>query len=159
MAEFKEDLKTGLSWEAKFYEEISKKYPEKQIKHLNRKFEADFSIDGNKVELKSDDREFPNFFMERFSNYQTRRDGGPWQAQKYNATKFIYWFVSPKNKYQWSCYCFDVNKLVEWLDKNIYSYNFKFVKNKNYDTFGCPVPVKDLEEFPWCRKQTIVSNI
>jgi hypothetical protein len=159
MAEFSNDLERGLFYEELFYKEIKEIYPEKEIKHLNKEFEADFEINSVKVELKSDFTKYTNFFMEIFSNYATRRRGGPWQAHGYKAKYFLYWFCSDENINQWSCYSFEVDELVSWLDINMYSYPMKFVNNGKYNTFGCPVPIKDLEEFPWCRKQTIVSSI
>jgi hypothetical protein len=159
MAKFSNDLERGLFYEELFYKEIKEKYPNKDIKWLNQEFEADFEIDSVKVELKSDFTKYTNFFMEIFSNYATRRSGGPWQALGYKAKYFLYWFVDEENINQWRCYSFETDKLVSWLDINMYSYSMKIVNNGKYNTFGCPVPVKDLERFPWCRKQTIVSSI
>lgn len=159
MAEFSNDLERGLFYEELFYKEIKKIYPEKEIKHLNKEFEVDFEINSVKVELKSDFTKYTNFFMEIFSNYATRRIGGPWQGKEYGAKYFLYWFCSDKNINQWSCFSFEVDELVKWLDTNMYAYPMKFVNNGKYNTFGCPVPVKHLENKSWCRKKYIVSNI
>lgn len=158
-AEFKNDFERGIFYEELFYKEIKKKYQDKDVKWLNKEFEADFKINSVKLELKSDFTKYTNFFMEIFSNYATRRIGGPWQAKQYDAKYFLYWFCSDENKNQWRCYSFEVDELVKWLDKNMYSYSMKFVNNGKYNTFGCPIPIKHLENKSWCRKKYIVSSI
>ena len=148
-ADWKSDFKKGEKFEKKFYEWYQQNSTNK-IEWLQEKYEADFLINNFKVELKSDFTEHSNFFLEYFSNMETNRQGGPWQAAKYNAKYFIYWFVDERNKNQWNCYSFKTKELLEWMSIHKNEYQTRKKENDGFTTLGIIVPVNELSNQKFC---------
>ena len=115
-------------------------------KNLNpRKFSTndyDIIINKNdKVEIKCDtwdEKDTPNFFIERYSNDKKKNDGGPFRAK--NSKYFIYLFIKNKTFY-WFC----PNKLCDFLSNRLKGYEKKYIRNNGYYTIGYLVPRIDLE--------------
>lgn len=146
------DFKTQLAVGDLGEQTFARHYP-KATRLDGRK--GDFELpDGRKVELKTDsyspDRT-PNFFMERYSSFEKKSPGGPWQAKLHGVELFVYGFASDSFRY-W----FETNKLVEWLEANEPSYRPMMVRNKGWQALGLLVPrasLKHLEiEVPECLK-------
>lgn len=99
---------------------------------------------GDFLELKTDTYDMsstPNFFIERFSNAKYQTPGGPWKAQENGCKYFAYMFI--KNKI-W--FLFEVDKLIEILDKIVKEKQLKLeeIKNKGWITQGYKIKRKDL---------------
>lgn len=127
---FSNSLKEGQKGEDLFYE----------INHdiLNRedgfKYDFSFKSSGKKIELKSDyydSTRTENFFLERYSDFDKKIDGGAWQSLKNNVDYYCYFYI--KNK---ELYVFDVKKLVEFLERICSEKDLIFIPNKNYRTAG-----------------------
>jgi hypothetical protein len=148
---FDKNLKKGEAHEAKFYTYLKTKYPNRDVKWLKTNFEADFMIDDFKLELKTDFTRHSNFFMEYYSNIETKRMGGVWQAAGYKARYYAIWYVDPSNAHQWSCYCFETKPLLEWLEAHKDEYPTGKVKNEGYTTLGFVIPMHRLTGQSFCR--------
>ena len=155
---WKTDLSRGQSWEGKLFFWMEGKY--KNVELLSEEFGADFSIDGKLVELKTDFLPYHNFFIETYSNYQTKRIGGPRAALEYGAQYFLYYFVGENSPYRWNLFSFNLEKMVSWLDKEETFYPKRFVNNNDYDTYGCIIPIRVLRNTEFCRMTKVdLSNI
>jgi hypothetical protein len=145
------DFQKGEKGEKEFYGYLKRRYPNKNIKWLQKAHEADFMIDDDKVELKTDFTKHTNFFIEYFSNIDTRRMGGPYQASEYNARHFIYWFVDKRNPYQWCCFRFLLKELIDWLNINKNCYQTRRKLNKGFVTLGHIIPIETLSKQSFCK--------
>ncbi len=93
---------------------------------------------GDKMEVKSDNydhTEFGNFFMERWSDFDRKKPGGPWQALEHGAPRFFYWF--PKARIG---YIFHTSELVELLEHLEHTFEPKLIQNTSWLTVGYKVP-------------------
>lgn len=75
----------------------------------------------------------PNFFMERYSDWNKKTNGGPWQALGHQATYFVYLY--PKDR---TFFIFETAKLVEALEGMKLS--SVLVRNQAWTTLGYKVP-------------------
>jgi hypothetical protein len=110
----------------------------------------DFLIrDGRYLELKTDTYDMsrtPNFFMERYSDDKTFKNGGPWYADEKKSDVFLYFFVQNKKLFWFE----NIPALIERIEKM--SLTLCEIPNKGrwgggYNTLGFKVPrhlVKDL---------------
>lgn len=146
--DFKKQLKIGSDAEANFLE----KYP--KLKRLDG-YKGDFETpDGSKIELKADSycpTKTKNFFIERYSDVNTEKVGGPWQADTHQCIYFVYTFTKTGDFY-W----FDTKQLLVYLNKNVKKYPYAYVPNKGWTGKGFLVPREDLKhllvEEPKCLK-------
>lgn len=135
---FKDSLKKGQKYELEFLELFKDK-----VEQLDG-YIADFKIlkNGKTIELKTDfhcPTKTLNFFMEKFS--YDERPGGVFQAQEKNIDYFIYWFPITQE-----FYCFEVNKLVKWLNKNYENPYLLNIRNQNHITKGFLVKRIELDD-------------
>lgn len=97
-------------------------------------------VDGHTVELKTDFYDMdktPNFFLERYSNYKKKTNGGPWRR---GAEFFVYYFISHE-EYFW----FKRQEMLELLN-DIKLGKLVRVPNGKYDTMGYKIERELLEE-------------
>ena len=155
-SDFPKSYERGEEYEGKFYKWYKTKYPHKNITWLKKEFEADFLINNCKLELKSDFTQHTNFFIEYFSNMETERMGGPYQAKNsYNAKYYSYWFVDETNPNQWKFYNFKLTELLEWLSIHKNCYPTRRKENKGYQTLGHIIPVDILSKQSFCKVKTV----
>jgi len=143
-------------FEEAFAIKYNKEHQKKKIIWLNTPYDADYLIKTDKTEFKAeikfDFKHYTNYFFEDFSNLETQRIGGVWSAQKYGCKYFLYLFLSPSNPNQYSCSCFLVDELIQWLNEHRSQYRYGNAVNKgegnnpNYNTGGIIVPVLDLRD-------------
>jgi hypothetical protein len=137
---FQDSKRQGAIGEAIFFSAHS------DILEKSPDLKADFllSYNGEAIELKSDSYDLnstPNLFLERWSNIEAGKPGGPWQAQANGSKWFVYFF--PVNLIY---YRFDVNQLVAHIDQNVAEYKTRNIPNKTYTTQGYLVPRASLAE-------------
>lgn len=87
MADFQKDLSRGQRGEALFH----KFYPE--LTRLDGRG-ADFICPstGNTYEVKTDFYTSPNFFIERWSDTERQKKGGPWQSAEKGVSHYAFLF-------------------------------------------------------------------
>lgn len=146
---FEKSLREGQKGEEIFHG----KYP-----FLNRLdgLKSDFDFGGRKIELKSDyycATKTSNFFIERWSDKDKQKDGGPWQALENGNDYYLYYFVK-NNK----LFIFDCKKLVETLEVLIKNYSLVDIKNKSWITQGYKIPREELESLFLDEKTLFVEN-
>ena len=115
-------------------------------------FAYDFKVvrTGEKLELKTDDWDHestPNFFFERWSNWEKQTPGGPWQSRAKRVDCLVYYFARNGIYYEFR----DIKKLCKVLDRIIRQEKLGLVliKNRGYRTGGYKIPrhlVEDLYE-------------
>lgn len=132
--DFQKQLKVGQEGEAKFLED----YAGQVIRLDGRK--GDFQLVSNeeRVELKCDTyKEAVNYFIERYSVFEKKIAGGPWQARRHGAAWFVYKFINEPN-YAW----FPVDNLCTYLGRYIDTQGLKevVVRNRGYTTVGYKIP-------------------
>lgn len=133
MADFKKDLERGAAGEAAFH---------KLKPHLTRLDGrgADFvDPDGKTYEIKTDSYVSKNFFVERWSDIDRKKAGGPWQSAEKKIDYFCYSF--PK---MGITYIFTVAALLSQLEK-IEKPNVRRVLNRGWITLGWLVPIESLK--------------
>ena len=142
MFDFEEQLKIGNVGEKAFIRFYKDLEPTKSVE--DRSF--DFTLkNGETVELKSDQYEnAKNFFMERYSDYAAKKDGGVWRNETHNW--FVYFFIKDL-----TFYWFRPKDLIKFLDIYIQDLAYKCVKNRGYSTIGYCVPKEVLIEF--CKRK------
>lgn len=129
---FKTDLARGHAGEMAFH----KLRP--QLTRLDGRG-ADFvDQDGKTYEVKTDSYTSGNFFMERWSDFERQKPGGPWQSAQKNIDFYVYSF--PKLG---TTYIFTVIDLLNQLEK-IEKPNQRAVQNKSWLTIGWLVPTMSL---------------
>jgi hypothetical protein len=109
-------------------------------------FDYDIISGNKKIELKSESRSLkqtPNFFVERYSNFDTKKDGGPWQANK-KADFFVYLFY-PDKTFFW----FKTVQLLDFMNKNLKNLEQKIIRNPNYCGLGYIVPRETVKHIIW----------
>lgn len=92
---------------------------------------------GEKLELKSD--YYPmttgNFFFERYSDFDKKSPGGPWQALEHGCTTFCYLYLKDLTVFR-----FNTAELVATLEPLLEGLKPSAIKNKSYTTVGYRVP-------------------
>lgn len=141
MWDFQQQLKVGSRGEELFLE----RYPEKI--ELADDHYCDFRIksDGRIIELKTDTysiEKTDNFFIERWSDVHTRAPGGPWQANKYGASIFCYYFIRNNIWFQFE----DIPALLERIEELTASAGLVYIKNRRWVTGGYKIKRADLED-------------
>lgn len=107
---------------------------------------ADFiDWEGSKIELKTDfyslqDTEF--MFMERYSDVDKRKPGGPWQSHKNGVDKFVYLFIRDGVYFEFE----NMEKLLARLKKLTDKAPMVYIKNPTYRAGGYKVRIADLED-------------
>lgn len=102
-----------------------------------------------KVEVKTDNHDkalaaftenrIPNEFHERYSNVETRSQGGPWQALDNDCPIFLYFYTCGDVRL---ASIYRTEKLIQRLEELMASGKYKSfrVPNKTYFTLGYPIP-------------------
>lgn len=131
---FVDSLKKGKEEEAKFVAKCAGKLTQLEGK------KSDFKVNENGLllELKSDFYDMektPNFFFERYSNWESKSPGGPWQAKTHDSKYYCYRFVNNDKTF-----LFDVVQLTAFLDTFTETLQMKEVRNKTWTTKGYAVP-------------------
>lgn len=124
-------------------EELFMKLYPVPLEHLDGR-KGDFRVvsTGELLELKSDSYDIAktaNFFMERFSNFDRKTDGGPWQSLEHGADLWVYWYTTNLR-----AFVFNTKELVEFLDENLHKYQERLVQNERHTTVGYKVPRSEL---------------
>lgn len=107
---------------------------------------ADFiDWEGRLLELKSDnyslqDTEF--MFMERWSDADKRKPGGPWQSHGNGVDIFIYLFIRDGVYYEFK----DMDALLERLKELTKGKRLIYIRNPGYRAGGYKVPIADLKD-------------
>jgi len=108
---------------------------------------VDLVFEGETVELKTDSYSMDdtaNFFMERYSDVDTLKEGGPWRAV--DCDWFVYLFINQK-----TFFWFRPKELCAFLDEYTKDKKPKMIPNKGWTTVGFTVPRKLCE--PFCARQ------
>ena len=133
MFKFKEQQSVGDRGESIFLD----KYLE--YEKLDKKNDYDFvhPKTGVKVELKTDTYKLDatlNHFIERFSDDNSFKDGGPYRCKEKN-TMFVYYHINDDQ-----AFFYDPIELVKIVDANFKDKRFTKVRNGGYYTLGYKVP-------------------
>ena len=102
------------------------------------------TVTGDTVEIKTDFysmEQTPNFFIERWSDIEARKPGGPWQASTNNVDYFVYMHVP--NLTYWT---FSTTILVMRLESVIKNLEPVNIQNKGWTTQGYRVPRALIED-------------
>lgn len=109
-------------------------------------FRGDFiTAGGEVVESKGDYYDMQkteNFFLEKWSDVDNKKPGGPWQALEHGATLFVYLYV--KNR---TFFVFKTHKLLETLEAMEPTLRPVRIQNQGWVTVGYLVPRKLLAPF------------
>lgn len=109
-------------------------------------YDFDFlRADGKAVELKTDwyslsGTEF--FFMERWSDIERKKPGGPWQSAGKGADLFIYLFIRDGVYFEFE----DVRELRDRLNSLTRSLELIRIRNRGYEGGGYKVPIAKLAD-------------
>jgi hypothetical protein len=139
------DMKTQLGVGAKGEKLLLKHWPEPVQKHPVFKGPDFIDAQDKVIELKTDTYDLeatPNFFIERWSDVQNKKPGGPWQAHEKGVHVFVYLFIQNKT---WFIFR-DMPALIERLDQlteGKYAIN---IPNKGWTTQGYRVKRADLQD-------------
>lgn len=139
------DMKTQLGVGAKGEKLLLKHWPEPVQKHPVFKGPDFIDMHDKVIELKTDTYEMentPNFFIERWSDLEKKKLGGPWQAYEKGVHIFVYLFI--KNK-TWFIFR-DMPALIARLDKLTESAYGINIPNKGWTTQGYRVKRSDLQD-------------
>lgn len=101
-------------------------------------------VDGKKVEVKTDwysldSTEF--FFIERWSDVDKKKPGGPWQSQD-KADIFVYLFIRDGVYFEFD----DMDALVNRLEDLTKKLKLIRIRNRGYSGGGYKVPLADLAD-------------
>ena len=108
---FTQQLKTGNKGEKL----LKDAFPFHLEKSKDLKYDFYCPDTNQTIELKTDTYRLAkteNFFMERLSDIDSRKPGGPWRALQDNVDVFIYMFINDNTYYQFN----DIPALVERLN-------------------------------------------
>jgi hypothetical protein len=92
---------------------------------------------GRLIELKTDSyttEATPNFFMERWSDVEKQKPGGPFQAKEKGLYYFVYTYASGE------AYWFHVKELVRFLNRTADDYQYREIMNRAWRGGGYLVP-------------------
>ena len=120
---FQESLKTGQAAERAWLDLMTSNFPEYKIEHMDGR-SKDFLITSPfgpfGLELKTESRcmtQTENIFIERYSNWEKRSPGGPFQALSKGIDLYTHFF--PKNSIMMTC---NTRKLVLELETVSYTH-------------------------------------
>lgn len=136
---FKSSLRMGNLGEAVFY----MAHGDELKKEDGRRSDFSYKSSGEHVEVKTDlfDMEkTPNFFMEKWSDRDAKKLGGPWRAFDEGVKHFVYFFL-PNLTY----FTFDTAQLVGALEEMLPRLKPIEVPNKSWVTEGYRVPRESLK--------------
>lgn len=97
-----------------------------------------------KIELKTDYRSMestPNIFIERWSDMDAKKPGGPYQSYEKGVFIFIYFFIIDMT-FIW----FKTLDLKNFIDKNKNTLYSRKIRNMNYNGFGYLVPRDKIQD-------------
>jgi hypothetical protein len=135
---FATQLKIGDSGESAFM----KCYPELKPRNAETR-DYDIIIRKNEsVELKSDTYPPKNLFIERYGNISTKADGSIWKCSKLDIDWFVYYFIKER-LFLW----FEPNKLMNFIDKNLFMFENRTIRNKTYSALGYIIPKEKIQKF------------
>jgi len=140
------DMQKQLAVGAKGEKLLLKHWPHPVQRHPVFKGPDFLDIQDTVIELKTDTYDMeatPNFFIERWSNAETRAPGGPWQAHLKGVEVFIYLFIQNKTWFIFRDLPALLKRLDELTDK-MYVHN---IPNKGWVTQGYRVKRADLKDF------------
>ena len=149
MHKFHKSLEKGKVGESLFLDYYKDRI--KQLDGLRNDFQ--FVGSGDYVELKSDYYDMnrtENFFMERWSDVERHKAGGPWQAATNGNTWYYYLFVKNGVMFQ-----FQTLPLLCALKKLEKEYKLIDIPNSRWLTQGYKIPRNRLKEL---YKQINISN-
>lgn len=111
----------------------------KNYEKLDKKNDYDFidNSTGHKIELKTDTytlSKTPNHFIERYSDDNKFKDGGPFRCKEKNST-FIYYHINDDQ-----AFFYDIKKMIKIIKKNFTDKDFFKIRNNGYNTLGYKVP-------------------
>lgn len=137
------DFKAQLSKGNKGEHWIKNHYHSPVVKYKERDFDF-IRDDGARVEVKTDwynlsSTEF--FFMERWSDVDSKKPGGPWQSEG-KADVFIYLFIRDGVYFEFE----DIGALVQRLRKLTKGQKLIKVQNKGWCGGGYKVRIEDLKD-------------
>lgn len=130
MRNFKSDLQKGLLGQQVFAKIF------KNAVHIDGK-RGDLKIGEDKIELKVDFYDMEktrNFFMERWSNLNSLKPGGPWQAAEHGCQWFVYFYMQGMQGWIWKTE--DLVKQLEALESRLKP---RQVRNMKWTTVGYTV--------------------
>ena len=148
MHTFHTSLKTGQAGELLWSSLIKEFYPEYKLDHNDGR-KHDFTLRSPfgpfTLELKTDSYDMTktqNVFMEKYSNWDKKSPGGPWQSQSKNIDLYCYWH--PTNRIMLT---YNVNLLVSRLEElNIKDSKLIPIMNRGFITKGAKVPREALHD-------------
>lgn len=105
---------------------------------------------GRLIELKTESRPSTtkNMFVERYSNFDTKKPGGPWQAAEHGAHYLVQLFTPDK-----VCLWFPVQGLIDFMETNEDKWRLHLVRNKGWRGGGYAVPQTDLKHLVELREE------
>lgn len=116
-------------------EQFVKKHWPVPLRKLEGKGPDFLDLDGNLLEVKTDSYDMEksvNFFVEKYSDLNKRKPGGPWQAIEKGSTVFIYLFITNKTWYVFK----DIPALVAKLEVLTEKMGMVYIKNRAWTTAG-----------------------
>lgn len=141
MFNFKESLKKGAKGEERFL-----LINPKGLTRLDGR-KNDFIYKDIHIELKSDSYGIhgsPNFFIEKWSDVDSKKPGGPFQALEKNNELFIYYYPPKEGQEDDVYFVFQTKRLVSFLNKNTEKYTLINIHNRAWITQGYKIPRVDL---------------
>lgn len=110
------------------------------LKKLDGRHGDLLASNGQKLELKTDYYDMQkstNFFMERWSDVERQKPGGPWQAEGHECSLFAYYFVKNGTLFVWR-----LPELLKQLNSVLREKCLDKVEvpNKSWTTVGYKVP-------------------
>jgi hypothetical protein len=139
------DMKTQLAVGAKGEKLLLKHWSEPVQKHPVFKGPDFVDVQDQVIELKTDTYDMektPNFFIERWSDFQNKKPGGPWQASEKGVHIFVYLFIQNKTWFIFRDMPALLKRLEELTDK-AYAIN---IPNRGWTTQGYRVKRADLQD-------------
>lgn len=159
-----------------FYEQLGRALPDeqyvvtvlnqqiKQFQHLQHKqgkqhkADAYDPVNEEWLEIKVDYTNYPNHFVERFSIYEERKDGGPWQYFSRGVKYYVFFY-----KQLQTIYVFETQVLMTKIEQLLAAEQIPeqskcFVKQRNasYHTYGYKIPKQALD--PICIKKLTLTQ-
>lgn len=137
--DFNKQLKIG----AKGEEDFVLSYPTVITPFSGHAYDFDCVDTGAKIELKTDTYDMDktvNFFIERYSDYNKKSPGGPWQSLDKGVSVFCYYFKKNGVWFQFN----SLKKLVNRLNKITEGKGLVFIQNRGWTTAGYKIRREDI---------------
>ncbi len=106
----------------------------------------------HKFELKTDRHDSGNFFFEKISNERLNNVGGVWQSKEHGCKYYSFYMI----KYDKLC-IFEVDTILEWLNKNTTNMSLITVYNTTKKTLGYKIHIKKVKHL--CEKIIDLNTI